>query len=134
MTPKKPLEFSEVIQIADSIGSGNVPLESKEHIKEFFDTTNVKHKTRLKAKDVQCLTILETRWAYYKKRYGLDIEILKILCNNFRDNRISEGGKSREEFVDSIKSRMEYPLIAENLKPAVQPSGLSGMARRALER
>lgn len=126
-----PLELGEIFHFADSMdSSGMQPIESKEHIKEFFETTNIKHKTRLKRKDVYLLTILEARVSYYKIKYNIHLTLLSNICHYIRDNLVSEGGKAREEFVEAIKDRPEYPIM-----PTEEPmGGIGGMARNILER
>lgn len=112
MPEKRPIDISEILHIANT--NNSQPVEDKTHIKDFFEVTNLKHKTRLKRKDVKLLTIIESRYEHYKKKYGLDVKILKIICDEFRNNLVSLDGISRNEFVETIKNQPQFP-VAENL-------------------
>lgn len=120
-----PLELSEIFHVGMAGGGGSeIPqglIENKEHIKEFFDTKNIRLKTRLKRKDVSLLTIIETKVFYYERKYGIQLNVLTTMCRHFRENLVSEGGKSRQEFVESIKDRPEYPLMGESGNPSSSP-------------
>ena len=113
---KEKIELSEIFHLADSMSNSGLPIESKKHIEEFFEVKNLIHKTRLKRKDIYLLTILEARYYFFKTRYGINIKLLNKICQYIRANLVSESGKGREEFVESIKMRPEYPILPDGMR------------------